>query len=63
MTRQFAYKLSADDLEDALQILIDVNSLNVKLFKQDGMEADAVAAQALMDFQMLLLDELIARVN
>ncbi len=63
MTRQFAYKLSADDLEDALQILIDVNSLNVKLFKQDGMEADAIAAQALMDFQILLLDELIAKVN
>jgi len=63
MIPKFAYKLSADDLEDALQILIDVNSLNVKLFKQDGMEADAIAAQALMDFQMLLLDELIARVN
>lgn len=63
MTRQFTYKLSADDLEDALQILIDVNSLNVRLFKQDGMEADAIAAQALMDFQMLLLDELIAKVN
>jgi len=63
MTRQFTYKLSADDLEDALQILIDVNSLNVKLFKQDGMEADAIAAQALMDFQILLLDELIAKVN
>jgi len=63
MNREFTYKLCADDLEDALQILIDVNSLNVKLFKQDGMEADAIAAQALMDFQMLLLDELIARVN
>lgn len=63
MTPQFAYKLSADDLEDTLQILIDVNSLNVKLFKQDGMEADAIAAQALMDFQILLLDELIAKVN
>ncbi len=63
MTRQFTYKLSADDLEDALQILIHVNSLNVKLFKQDGMEADAIAAQALMDFQILLLDELIAKVN
>lgn len=63
MTRQFTYKLSADDLEDALQILIDVNSLNVRLFEQDGMEADAIAAQALMDFQILLLDELIAKVN
>jgi len=63
MNREFTYKLCADDLEDALQILIDVNSLNVKLFKQDGMEADAIAAQALMDFQILLLDELIAKVN
>lgn len=63
MTPQFTYKLSADDLEDALQILIDINSLNVRLFKQDGMEADAIAAQALMDFQILLLDELIAKVN
>lgn len=63
MTTKFAYKLSADDLEDALQILIDVNRLNVRLFRQDGMEADAIAAQALMDFQMLLLDELIAKVN